>query len=164
MNRQSDVEYDFSHSYTPYQLSIPKSSSCQTICREIILVILLFISLGHCTTRQITQLDGEPPFQLPSISAVIQIELKKVIGNSCSGEEVPEVYLHSEWTNCGTLSDDPDLGLDRIGSQTEKTFIGNIYCICHGDHRFDNVTDQFARFARARAYLSELGIETRIAK
>lgn len=64
----------------------------------------------------------------------------------------------------GLHLDDPDLGIDRIGSHTEENFIGNVRTICHGDHRWCTVLHQLARFEVARSLLTTLGIERKIAK
>jgi hypothetical protein len=64
----------------------------------------------------------------------------------------------------GFLLNDPELGIDRIGSHTEENFIGHIRSIAHGDHRFGNVKHQVARFELARAKMCELGIERKVAK
>jgi hypothetical protein len=45
----------------------------------------------------------------------------------------------------GFLLEEPDLGLDRIGSQTEENFIGSVRSICLGDNRLDNVQHQVAQ-------------------
>jgi hypothetical protein len=62
------------------------------------------------------------------------------------------------------LLEEPDLGLDRIGSHAEENFIGSVRSICHGDNRLDDVQHQVARFEFARSLLSVLGIERIIAK
>jgi hypothetical protein len=62
----------------------------------------------------------------------------------------------------GILLEDPELGLDRIGSHTEEKLIGNIHSICNGDDRMDNVKRQVARFELARAKLAGLGVEKTI--
>jgi hypothetical protein len=62
------------------------------------------------------------------------------------------------------LVHDPDLGIDRIGSQTEENVIGKIRSIAHGDHQFENGTHQVAQFELARAKMSQLRIEKKIAK
>jgi hypothetical protein len=64
----------------------------------------------------------------------------------------------------GILLEDPNLGLDRIGSHTEENFIGNIRSICHCDNRIDNVEHQVARFELARSQLCGIGVERKIAK
>jgi hypothetical protein len=64
----------------------------------------------------------------------------------------------------GILLEDPELGLDRIGSHTEDNLIGDICSICHGDNRMDNVKQQVARFELARAKLAGIGVERKIAK
>jgi hypothetical protein len=64
----------------------------------------------------------------------------------------------------GFLLNDPDLAIDRIGSHTKENFIGNIPSIVHGNHRFENVKHQVARFELAQAKMSQPGIERKIAK
>jgi hypothetical protein len=64
----------------------------------------------------------------------------------------------------GFLLEEPDLGLDRIGSHTEENFIGSVRAICHGDNRLDNVQHQVPRVEFARSQLSVLGIKRKIAK
>jgi hypothetical protein len=59
----------------------------------------------------------------------------------------------------GVALEDPDLGLDRIGSHIEENFIGNMRSICHGDDRIDNMKHQMARFKLAR-----IEVESKIAK
>jgi hypothetical protein len=64
----------------------------------------------------------------------------------------------------GILLEDPELGLDWIGSHTEENLIGNIRFICYGDNRMDNVKHQVARFELARVKLAGIGLEREIAK
>jgi hypothetical protein len=46
-----------------------------------------------------------------------------------------------------------DYGLERIGSQSEEHFIGNIRSMCHDENRFDTVRHEVARFEYARTRL-----------
>jgi hypothetical protein len=62
------------------------------------------------------------------------------------------------------LTEDPSVGLDRIGSHTEENFIGNIRMICHGDNRVMTVRRMLSRLELARHLLSTISIERQVAK